>query len=623
MAYDGLTVLATVKEFKERLTGGKISKIIQPEKDEIVLFIRNKGENLRVQISANPSLPLCCFTESSKAAPATAPAFCMLLRKQIGNGTILSVRQPDSSLLRDGLERVILFEIEHLDEMGDIGTHILSAELMGKYSNIILLRKNMTIIDAIKRISLSQSSVREVLPGREYFIPDNKNKADPLSLSEEEFLKCMQQAPEPAYAAIFHSITGISPVMAQEICFRASIDPDTPANCMDESAQRNLYGVLQHLLQDALGGNGLYPNILYKDDIPFEFSAVRLESYGGKDDLPDPEGGGALAGKQAPEGQSQDRVRTRHSDSMSEIIRLFYAEKDKDSRIRQRSSDLRKLLSTLLERASRKLSLQENQLRDTKGKDRFRVYGELLNTYGYGLKEGEDTLICENYYDGKEISIPLKKELSARENARLYFEKYDKLKRTELNLTEQLSQSRQELLHLSSILASLDMAETEVDLQEIRKEMSEFGFVKKGGRQKEKLRTQGKSSPLHFISSDGYEIFLGKNNYQNEYVTFRLAEGGDLWFHGKNIPGSHVIVKTGGKALSELPDRLFVEAASLAAWFSSRRTDSKVEVDYTFRKNLKKVPNGAPGFVIYHTNYSITVTPGIPLKQFAGNGKNG
>lgn len=591
MAYDGLVVSATVTEFRTQLIGGRIAKITQPERDEIQLTIRNQKDNCKVQISVNPSLPLCTLTEETKPAPITAPAFCMALRKHIGNGTILDVRQPDQQLQADGLERVIIFTIEHMDEMGDLGKRELAVELMGKYSNIILLREDHTIIDSVKHISASQSSVREVLPNRPYFIPDAGEKKNPLSMAEDDFIGLLSAQPEPCFKALFHRFTGLSPLAASELCHRASVDPDLPANCQGMDALSRLYRSFDALLHEVVRERQPQPMILYKDGVPSEFSAFPLRLY---------EGDG--------------HFEAVSFDSMSEVIRRFYAERDRSSRMHQRSTDLRKVLGTLSERAAKKLNLQEKQRKDTEDMDRYRIYGELLHTYGYSLQGGEDSLRCDNYYTGTEITIPLKKDLSAAENAKHYLEKYQKQKRTRENVTIQLEETKKELAHLDSIQTALDIAASEEDLQDIRREMIEYGFLHKtAGKGKGKL--QRKSKPYHWISSDGFEIYIGKNNYQNEEVSFRLADGGDLWFHAKGVTGSHVIVKTGGQPMEQLPDRVFIEAASLAAYFSSQRDTPKVEVDYTIRKNLRKVPNQAPGFVIYHTNWSVTVEPKNLLEE--------
>ena len=346
-----------------------------------------------------------------------------------------------------------------------------------------------------------------------------------------------------------------------------------------------LYGSFHHIIEEVAIERQPDPVIVYQDEVPTDFSAFDLTLY-----------------------EADAAFEVEHFDSMSEVIRRFYSEKDRSSRIRQRSTDLRKVLTTLMERAGKKLMIQEKQLRDTEGMDKYRVYGELLHTYGYSLQGGEDQLVCENYYTNSEITIPLQKDLSAAENAKRYLEKYQKQKRTKENVTVQLEETRKEVEHLESIRTALDIAESEEDLQDIRREMIDFGFLHKTPG-KGKNRLQRKSKPYHWVTSDGYELFIGKNNYQNEDVSFRLGDSGDLWFHAKGVTGSHVIVKTGGQPMEEVPDRVFIEAAELAAYFSSHREDPKVEVDYTIRKNLRKVPNQAPGFVIYHTNWSVTVEP--------------
>lgn len=604
MAYDGFMVSASVKEFRKYLCGGKLSKIIQPERDEIQLLIRRQKESFRLQISVNPSLPLCCITEEGKPAPAIAPGFCMSLRKQIGNGTIVSIHQPGKSLSEEGLERIIVLEIECFDELGDRVRRYLVTELMGKYSNLILLREDLTILDAIRRISASQSSVREVLPNRSYFIPSQAGKENPLSLTENRLSELLLREELPLYQALYRSLTGFSPLSSQELCFRADLDPDLPASEQGKEKLSLLYQKLREALTQAPD-----PCLLYqgrgRDSEAKDFSALYLFSYEGRASDPEKD--------PAP---GEESFRLERVESVSALIRRFYSEKDRQSRIRQKSGDLRKLLTTLLERSAKKLSLQEKQLKDTEGRERYRVYGELLHTYGYSLKGGETELRCENFYDGKEISVPLRSDLTASENAQRYFEKYDKQKRTEQKLSAQLQESRNELLHLQSILSALELSEGEAELQEIRQEMEDYGFLRKSPGKK-KLRESEKAKPLRFLSSDGYELYVGRNNYQNEKLSFQLADGGDLWFHVKNSPGSHVIARTGGKPLEELPDRLFLEAASLAAFYSSRRKEQKVEVDYTFRKELKRVPGAAPGFVIYHSNYSLSVMPERKLEELS------
>lgn len=578
MAFDGITIANLVYDLNQKIVSGWIAKIAQPEKDELLLTIKGNRENFRLLISANASLPLLYFTETNKPSPMTAPNFCMLLRKHIANGRILSVTQP-------GFERIVRFEIEHLDEMGDLRRKYLIVELMGKHSNIIFCDENDMILDSIKHISAQVSSVREVLPGRTYFIPHSGEKKNPLEITEEEFIPLIQGTPQPLSKALYMDLTGLSPVAASEICHLASLDGDVSAKEFSEGELTHLYHALNWIMDDVRKGN-FSPSIIYKGEKPVEFSSIPLTMMDG--------------------GEYQKTA----FDSVSQVLERYYAEKNAVSRIHQKSTDLRKIISNALERSYRKLDLQTKQLKDTEKREKFRIYGELLNTYGYGLAGGEKSFKCLNYYDNTEITIPLDPTLTARENAQNFFDKYNKQKRTFEAVTEQLSQTRAEIDHLESISTSMDIARLEEDLVQIKEELTEYGYIRRhySGGKKVKIT----SRPYHYLSSDGFHIYVGKNNYQNEELTFKTANGGDWWFHAKGMPGSHVIVKTEGK---ELPDRVFEEAGALAAYYSRGRENDKVEIDYIQRKNLKKVPGAAPGFVVYHTNYSLLATPGIPVSE--------
>ena len=595
MAFDGLFLSALVSEFKTTISGGKISKIVQSEKDEIQLTIKKEKQQFFLHLSANPSIPLVYLSDKGKTAPLTAPNFCMALRKHIGNGLIQDITQASRNLPEQGLERVLLLHISHRDELGDIGIKYLSIEIMGKYSNIILLKEDFTILDAIKRISSAQSSVREVLPGRKYFIPDQFKKENLLCFPLESLQAFLENKKNPnaerdsgmenLSELLFQSFSGLSPLSAREISLDAGLPQDQKLGCMSSLDYEKLSDAIL-LLRNRIREGDFTPQILYENGKSFDFSAIPVRQYSGN-----------------------PAFHAEIFHSPSELLTFYYGGKEKEDRVRQKSADLKKQCSTLLERVSKKLSLQEKQLKDTEKKERFRIFGELLTTYGYSLKGGEKELICENYYNGQEEHIPLEESLSPIENAKKYFDKYDKAKRTERNLSTQVKESKNTLEHLQSIVNSLATAENAEDLDDIRREMGEYGYMKPISQKKKKERKEDKSSPRIFRSSDGYLLYVGKNNYQNEIVSFQIAEGKDFWFHVKGSAGSHVIAKTEGKSLEELPDRLFEEAAELAAYFSSEKESAKVEVDYTERKNLKKVVGGAPGFVIYHQNYSILVTP--------------
>ena len=574
MAFDGITIANIVKEFQDTILGGKINKIAQPEADELLITIKNNKVQYRLLISASASLPLIYFTDKNKISPLTAPNFCMLLRKHIGSGKIVSVTQPD-------MERAIEFRIEHLNELGDICYKTLVVEIMGKHSNIIFLNEERMILDSIKHISGNVSSVREVLPGREYFLPKTQEKYNPLTVSEEEFFTFVCEKPAALAKALYTSLTGISPCIAEEICFRASLDGSQPAKALDAPAKEHLFHTFRRVMEDVQEGN-FQPNIVYNEkEEPVEYAALPLTKYGN-----------------AP---------VKNFSSMSHVLEQYYAQKDQITRIRQKSSDLRRIVQTALERNRKKLDLQSKQMKDTRKMDKYKVYGELINTYGYNLEEGCKSFQALNYYTNEEITIPLDPTMSPQENAKKYFDRYNKLKRTAQALEEQLKDTQEEIQHLESISTALDIALQENDLSQIKDELTEYGYIKKhySGNKK---KAMAKSKPLHYISSDGYHIYVGKNNYQNEELTFKFATGNDWWFHAKKMAGSHVIVKSNNE---ELPDRTFEEAGRLAAYYSSGRTAPKVEIDYIQKKHVKK-PNGAkPGFVVYYTNYSLMIEPDI------------
>ncbi|MCD8098288.1 MAG: NFACT family protein [Lachnospiraceae bacterium] len=581
MAFDGITVACMAHELNTKLSGGRISKIVQPETDELLLTVKAKEGNLRLLLSASASLPLVYLTEANKTAPMTAPNFCMLLRKHLSGGRILSVTQPS-------MERVLCFEIEHLDELGDLCRKYLIIELMGKHSNIIFCTQDDQIIDSIKRVSANMSSVREVLPGRPYFIPDTQGKSDPLTIAEPDFITLIGAKPAKLAKALYTSLTGLSPVAAEEICHLASLESDRPANGYEAEALLHLYRTLQRYLdpviawkQDVTTPDSTFtPSIYYDGKNPVEFSCLPLTLYAD--------------------------CRRESYPGASLMLEHYYAEKNTLSRIRQRSTDLRRIVQTALERNVKKYDLQAKQLKDTEKREKYRVYGELINTYGYGVEPGSKSFRALNYYTGEEIEIPLDPQIPVQENAKKYFDRYGKLKRTHEAVTALLKETGEEIEHLRSIQTALDIALKEEDLAEIREELMQSGYIRK--RPQNAKRPKITSKPFHYISSDGYDMYVGKNNLQNDALTFQFANGNDWWFHAKGAPGSHVIVRTNGDTL---PDSTFEEAARLAAHYSANRDAEKVEIDYVEKKQVKK-PNGAkPGFVVYYTNYSMMISPDI------------
>ena len=621
MAFDGITIANITKELHDTLLGGRIYKIAQPESDELMLTIKNNSSQYRLLLSANASLPLVYLTETNKPSPMTAPGFCMLLRKHLQNARIIGISQP-------GLERIIYLELEHLNELGDLCRKKLIIEIMGKHSNIIFCDGQDKIIDSIKHISGMVSSVREVLPGRDYFIPQTQSKWNPLrfcamytdimaenvsevltntpldkqtesetaaiyppaasvfaksdesaeALSYVNLCEHMREKPMAVYKALYTSYTGLSPIIAQEICYRAGIDGDLPANVLEESSLHALYGTLTGMMSQIVSGS-FAPSIIYDGREPIEFASLPLTLYADKT--------------------------VKSYDSVSVVLEQYYAERSTVTRIRQKSVDLRKIVQTALERNVKKYDLQMKQMKDTDKREQYKVYGELLNTYGYNIEPGAKSMEALNYYTNETITIPLDDTLTPQENAKKYFDKYGKMKRTYEALSELTVQVKEEIEHLESILAALDIALQEEDLVEIKEELIESGYIRrKGGTKKIKIT----SKPFHYISSDGFHMYVGKNNYQNDELTFKFATGNDWWFHAKQKAGSHVIVKTEGK---ELPDRTFEEAARLAAYYSKGREQNKVEIDYIQKKHVKKPVGAKPGFVVYYTNFSMAIDSDI------------
>ena len=579
MAFDGIVISNLSYELHSNLVGGRISKISMPEDNELIFTIKNNAKTYRLLVSASASLPLVYLTDVNKPAPKVAPAFLMLLRKYIGTAKI-------NDIFQMGLERILCFELEHLNELGDLSHKRMYIEIMGKHSNIIFTDENNKIIDSIKRISANMSSLREVLPGREYFLPEELKKKDLLNTKLEEFIEILKSKEYPLVKSIYMNFAGISPLIAEEIILRASLLSQTPSTSLSELEYTHLFHTIHNLLED-INTHNFTPNIIYKGEEAIEFSSINLYSYEGKE------------------------YKRESFDSVSKMLYDFHSSREAFVLNRQKSSDLRRIVNTALERASKKYDLQEKQLQDADKKDIYRVYGDLLNTYGYSLKGGESSFTTENFYDdNKEITIPLDKNKSAKENAKKYYDKYAKLSRTTKALSEEILKTKNDIEHLQSIQTALEVSSDDESLSQIRQELVDFGYIKKhSSAKKQKIA----SHPYHYISSDGYDIYVGKNNYQNEELTFKVATGNDWWFHAKGIPGSHVILKSNNE--EELPDRAYEEAAALAAFYSKAKDTDKVEVDYIQKKNIKKVAGAAPGFVIYHSNWSMVATPKANLQQ--------
>lgn len=576
MALDGFVISNLTKELNDKLANGRISKIHQPEKNELMISINNNRNTYKLFMSANPSLPLLSLTNTNKQNPKIPPAFCMLLRKHINNARIISVIQED-------LERIIRIKIEHFDELGDLSFKFLIIELMGRHSNIIFCNEEDMIIDSIKRVSHAVSSIREVLPGRQYFQPGQLEKISPFLLDYDVFCEGVLNKPLALFKAIYTSVTGFSPLMANELCNLSSVDPNLPARELSTEEKQTLFDNLKNLIS-RVSNEDYEPNIIYKDDKVVEFSCFLLSIY--------------------------ENHEIKKYSSISEVLESYYGSSIKTNTIKQKSANLRKIVSNAIERTSKKLDLQIKQYKDTDKKEKFRIYGELINTYGYNIDPKKKKFTAINYYDGNEIEIPLDPNLSMVENAQKYFKKYNKLKRTFEALTLQIRDSKNELKHLDSIQTYLEIADSESDLAEIKEELMDFGYVKRRSQANKNKRKNknSKSKPYHYISSDGFHMYVGKNNYQNDELTFKFASNDDWWFHAKGIAGSHVIVKSARKKLTKTTQD---EAARLAAYYSKGRDSGKVEIDYTQKRHLNKPKGAKPGFVTYQTYNSVVASTNI------------
>ncbi len=577
MAFDGLTIRALKNELDKKITGGIIRKIIQPEEHELLITVKSQSRTERLLISANASLPLIYLIPDNRQAPISAPNFCMLLRKHINGGRIVSIEQPSN-------ERVLVFVIEHRNEMGDFAKKYLYCEMMGRHSNIIFVdESNKKIIDGIKHVSFSTSSVREILPGREYFIPLQEGKKNPYNTDRDSFISGIKNAHKKISAAITSDYIGISKVSANEMAYRAQIDADASTDSLSDDQIHALCDAF-FLLLKAVDDTAENCCIVYEDDtkhIPIEFAPFNLSIY-------------------------EDKTIVNYPD-ISDVLVTYYDNKNRHQNIRQKSSDLRKLVSTLLERNEKKLALQQKQMQDTDKMEHLRLCGTLLQIYPNDVPPKASEVILTDYETDKPVKIRLDPDKNAIDNASAYFKKYSKLKRTKEALEGLLAETNMAVEHLSSIQNSLMIAQSAADLEDIRRELAESGYIRK--RSSKKAKRQEKSRPIHYVTEDGFHIYVGKNNYQNDELTFKLASSDDWWFHAKKIPGSHVVITTQGRTL---PDELFVACAQIAGYYSQGRESDKLEIDYVKKKEVKKPSGAVPGFVVYYTNYSMTIHPVLP-----------
>ena len=568
MSMDGLSLYSAMNELNKRLAGGKIDKIQQTDKEELLLMVRSLGQTYRLLINASAADNRVQLTELKKQAPSEAPMFCMLLRKRIAGGKIVRFEQ-------ERLDRVLKISIETYNDLGDLSEFALYCELMGKHSNIILVNEKGVIVDAIKHVGLGMSSVRFVMPGLEYSAPPAQDKQDPSKASAGDFSMAMCMVGMGIAKALSNAFFGLSPAVAAQLAARYT--DKTECTQLSEAEREELAERLTAFYADMAQGKekaSAVLNALGETEAvyPFAISGSGIKLY----------------------------------DSIGEALDSLYINSDRREWAKRHGASARKVLQNNIERCEKKLALYADALNSEEQMEKCRLYGELLTANLHSLKSGTDTAAVDNYYADpvERIAIPLDRQLTPGENAQRYYKKYQKLKAARDMAIVQREQTLSELNYLEGQLDNLTKCTAENELSELIEELKDQGYIKrdKGGRKKMKLAA---SKPMHFVSSTGADIYVGKNNRQNDELTLRFASPNDIWMHTKNIPGSHVIVK----GASEQDTATMTEAALLAAYYSRARGSENVAVDYTPRKYVKKPAGAKPGMVIYTTNKTAYVTP--------------
>jgi len=568
MSIDGLSLYSAMNELNKRLAGGKIDKIQQTDKEELLLMVRSLGQTYRLLINASAADNRVQLTELKKQAPSEAPMFCMLLRKRIAGGKIVRFEQ-------ERLDRVLKISIETYNDLGDLSVFALYCELMGKHSNIILVNEKGVIVDAIKHVGLGMSSVRFVMPGLEYSAPPAQDKQDPSKASADDFSMAMCMVGMSIAKALSNAFFGLSPAVAAQLVARYT--DKTECTQLSEAEREELAKRLAAFYADMAQGKekaSAVLNALGETEAVYPFAIA---------------GGGI-----------------KLYDSIGEALDSLYINSDRREWAKRHGASARKVLQNNIERCEKKLALYADALNSEEQMEKCRLYGELLTANLHSLKSGTDTAAVDNYYADpvERIAIPLDRQLTPGENAQRYYKKYQKLKAARDMAIVQREQTLSELNYLEGQLDNLTKCTAENELSELIEELKDQGYIKrdKGGRKKMKLAA---SKPMHFVSSTGADIYVGKNNRQNDELTLRFASPNDIWMHTKNIPGSHVIVK----GASEQDTATMTEAALLAAYYSRARGSENVAVDYTTRKYVKKPAGAKPGMVIYTTNKTAYVTP--------------
>lgn len=583
MPFDAITTTCIARELDYLLSDGRIDKIYMPESTDVILHIRAKGQNHKLLLSCNASFPRVYLTNTTRENPVTPPNFCMLLRKFLTGGKLLSVQQYQ-------LERILEFAVEVRNELGDVVTKKLIVELLGKYSNILLVHETGRIADSVRHVDDSITSMRLVLPGLPYELPPKMEKENPFSCDKQQFFRILSLATpgKPADKVLLESILGLSPLLAREIVYRALHRTDLT---VAELTNNQIYAVSVELISffERVKQFDFSPVLLYDHTKPIDFSPVAITQY-----------------------ESLYTVQT--VPCLCDSLDAFYAKREQHNKMANLSRDMTKVVNNLIQRYRKKMHLQEQSVREAQKRETDKLYGDLITANIYRIAPGDRSLTATNFYDPMqpEIQIKLDPTLTPSQNAQKYYGRYNKLKSTAENAAIQYEKSKVDLMYLESVATAIAQCEATSDLREIKAELTTGGYLKNQQKIKKKKEKESISMPAEYISSDGFLILVGKNNKQNDFLTLKLAHNNDIWFHTKNIPGSHTVIITGGQ---EVPDSTLAEAAQIAAYHSKARSSSNVPVDYTLIRNVKKPGGAKPGMVIYVKNKTLFVSPDENLVQ--------
>ena len=575
MALDAGFLAAVAAEIKNTAIGGRIEKVYQPERDTVVLQMRTFAGGKRLLINAGSANPRVSFTAVPLENPQNPPQFCVLLRKHLSGAKLLEVRQP-------GFERVLEMEWETRDEMGFLCRRVLIAEIMGKYSNLIFTDGEGRILAVLRPVDFTTSTKRQVLPGMRYEMPPSQEKADPLQISKSDFVTLYAPCDRPVDKWLTAHFLGISASVAREIAYRATGKSD--ALLCDTDAER-LFAVFDGVFSMVREERFAPSMVCDENGKPVEYAFLPLSHYG----------------------------ESRAFESPSDLLDEWFGKRDREARVKQRAADVLHIVNNALGRIMHKLELQRGELAQCEEGEHYRRMGDLIVANCYRLERGMTRVILTDYEDMREdgsfgeVEIELDPRLTPTANAQRFYKRYNKSKTAKVELGKQIELGEGELRYLESVKTALGTAETPTDLAEIREELARSGYASRSKVLPNGQKKGGAPAFAEYRTTNGYRILCGKNNLQNEYVTHKLAERSDYWFHAKNMPGSHVVMLLEGK--EEPPAEDFTEAASIAALFSAAEGAPMTEVDYTLIRHLKKAPGGKPGFVIYHTNWSAIVTP--------------